>query len=156
MFGVGVLEDVAEAHAVDEIHDYKGAQPKRVAGSGTPGVDFRDRNTGPLTDETQDPHLHGNFLVGIAIVDIPHTPWKTDHPGSAVAETHFNTSAECIIVEGTLELAGKPTRMEGGHLLAEMARSVSLVHFVDPELALYLVGKINERAIVHYDISLQY
>jgi hypothetical protein len=53
------------------------------------------------------------------------------------------------MVKGTVELTGKLVGMESRHPLAETARSVGLVHLVDPKLALHLVGEINKRVGVH-------
>ena len=53
------------------------------------------------------------------------------------------------MVKGTVELTGKLVRVECRHLLAETARSVGLVHLVDPKLALRLVDEIDKRVGIH-------
>jgi hypothetical protein len=59
--------------ALDEVHDNKGAKLKRVVGRSTPRVDLGHWYCGPLPDETQGLHFHGNLLVRIVIVDPSYT-----------------------------------------------------------------------------------
>jgi hypothetical protein len=53
------------------------------------------------------------------------------------------------MVKGTVEFTGKLVGMESRHPLAEKARSVGLIHLVDPKLALHLVDEIDKRIGVH-------
>ena len=53
------------------------------------------------------------------------------------------------MAKGTVELTGKLVGMESRHPLAETARSVGLIHLVDPKLALHLVDEIDKRVGVH-------
>ena len=57
------------------------------------------------------------------------------------------------MVKGTVELTVKLVGMESRHPLAETARSVALVHLVDPKLALHLVDEIDKRVGVHTEVT---
>ena len=62
-----------------------------------------------------------------------------NHPDSVVIEDHLHVGIKCAMVKGTVELTGKLVGVESRHPLAETARSVGLVHLVDPKLTLHLV-----------------
>lgn len=145
---VGILEKVAEAHTINEVHHNERTQTKWVAGSGTPCLDSWDRNGSPAVNETQGSHLHGNLLVDVVVTDHPYTR-ETNHPGGAVAKHHLHAGIKRVMVKGTVELTRKLVGMESRHPLADKARPVGLVHLVDPKLSLRLVDEIDKRVGVH-------